>query len=312
MRYIIDKARNRTTHIMIYDDLSEQVRALSSLYRVKPQRLAVVDNLFKVSRIPDKAHRWMLRNDLHCMEDLERAVEMPWETGLKLVDEMLEKISHHRYAMPMSRRRSPEWSGDDGQFDYDRYADGQANFWQSTTRRDVSGQQFLTLVVDTGSCKNHRAEDILWSGIACIVVADTLERHGYSVAVVACNASKEGLIDNASRVACDTLSGVWLKRHDQPLDRSVLVNGTSPWYSRGVMMASPCLLNGLTPDKLFGYQKLLDARLVEYFAPIGYEIIDEIYNEATAIQAVEKLLSKFASPESDKMIIPGHDSGRES
>lgn len=163
-------------------------------------------------------------------DEIKAQANVEWAEGLQIIRDMKEQIERRCVELPppADRRRKRRWSDDGDELDHDRLRSGQ-EFWARCERQTVAGPQTVTLFVGVTASAFRDAKDVLWRGAAAIVLADILERHGYQVEIFGVQN-----VTCAYRNGHDLTQGVCLKRADQPLDTSTLVNALSGWFYRTI------------------------------------------------------------------------------
>jgi hypothetical protein len=155
------------------------------------------------------------------LDEAFAALQTAWTEGIEVVERMGRELDAADLPKPVSRRRKPRFSEDDGdELDYDRLRTGRA-FWRTTRRENTRGPATITVVVDV--CANARVKhhDILWRGAAAVALTKRLEEAGYRVELWAAALSVENYYSTSGFAA------VCLKRPSEPLDESSLINAVS-------------------------------------------------------------------------------------
>lgn len=167
------------------------------------------------------------------LKETEVAALGRWEEGIALVESMAEELRQAlKVAPPKSRRRRTQFSDVDGvELDLDRLRSGQ-DFWRTTRREVTSSPANLTLSVDVAANGNRAPEEIIWRGVAAIVLTEMLEQAGYRVELWAHEAGFDAYTDGT-----DEMIAVCLKSLSDVLDRSTLVNAVSGWFFRTVFFS---------------------------------------------------------------------------
>jgi len=105
-----------------------------------------------------------------------------WEKGR----EYLAAIDLGDVAMPelATTKRVRRWSDDGDEYSRDRFDAGYNECWQTRKRSRVRrGGGTLRITVELGADWTHKAEELIWSGVAALKLADTLEDAGYRVQI---------------------------------------------------------------------------------------------------------------------------------
>lgn len=268
---------SKRTHIIIWDTMSEMVAAVCEK---KPSYVALPTNKSFVGR---KFNSW---------DEIAKACDSVWTEGIELVEAMLAEMANVKLPAPKNIRRRGTWSNDQGDdFDLDRYRSGQ-EFWRTTTRRRTGGPQIITLLVHTGGNAGTSPEALLWRGAACTVLADRLEAAGYRTEIMA--------YDYGERVFCsgdNECQAVWLKRSQDPLNLSTLINGVSGWFFRTIMFGGYSVCPGQTPTKTLGVERVLPDRIKPYLSHERAWVVQQISSKSSAIVAAQGFLSTLAEGE---------------
>lgn len=178
MRHIIEETEKEIDHILVWEDVSEVVRAARSGFR-SGKMTDIFDDPFlirenqargrdsydanrgRIVRLPiteadikNAQYRlrlnqksWLGRDDLQSWDDVVTAVKTPWGPAQELLAEMKAQVKRQEFAVPRMIRRRAAWGNSDGDFDYDRHCAGQEAF-RTVRKRDMTGQQFVTLAVN--------------------------------------------------------------------------------------------------------------------------------------------------------------------
>lgn len=222
------------------------------------------------------------------LADAYAALQTVWTDGIEIVDRMTRELDSTDLPKPVSRRRKPRFSEDDGdELDYDRLRTGRA-FWRTSRRQNTRGPATVTVVVDVcASCRVDH-QDILWRGAAAIALTKRLEEAGYRVELWASMFSKENY-----RNSTNGFVAVCLKRPNEPLDESTLVNAVSGWGFRSLWFQASCLGTKQIHPNL-GYPRAPTAQELDHITPDTNRVLIADawkYEDAVAqvYTAVEKL-----------------------
>lgn len=291
MHYIIDKdidgqqqrARD-ITHIVIWDDVYEQTEAIRKLLKYRtPKSLGV-----KVPPGPS----WCGRTDFRDWDTILKLVTEPWAEGMEVVTDMLEQLEHIELPVPKSIRRRCAWRDNDGDFDLDRFTSGQDAF-RGTVKRDMSGQQFITLAVQIGANGWVGHRDILWRGACAVAMTNILERQGYSVEIIGYDMGLRVFRSGQSLMNC-----TWVKRFEHPFDMSAIINALSAWYFRIINWASYHCVKEQTVSPGFGSEAVANNRILEIATnnPEAWQI-REVWSKEAAIELATKYLTELVDPD---------------
>lgn len=291
MHYIIDKNISGEqehptdiTHIVIWDDVFEQTEAIRKLLKHRtPASLHV--------QVPPK-YSWAGRRDFSNWNEILRLVNEPWEEGLEVVNEMLEELKNIELPVPKSIRRRCAWRDNDGDFDLDRFCSGQDAF-RGTVKRDMSGQQFITLAVQIGANGWVGHRDILWRGAVAVAMTNILEAQGYSVEIIGYDMGKYVFRSMQSLMNC-----TWIKRFEHPFDMAATINGLSAWYFRIINWASYHCVAEQKVSPGFGSEAVASERILEIATnnPEAWQI-REVWSKEAAVKLATHYLTKLIDPE---------------
>ena len=150
-----------------------------------------------------------------------------WEEGQKVFQRFTEDLMAADLPEPKDRRRRVRFHEDDGdELDLDRLRSGQS-YWRQSTRETCEGPQTVTVIADAGAPARYDSMDLLWRGAAAVALTYVLEQKGFRVELWATTCGNRlRNRDNLLVTACR------LKRPEDPLDVSTLINAMSGWYYR--------------------------------------------------------------------------------
>ena len=312
-RYIVEKSPKKLTHVLVYDDITEMAAEVAAMSR--PKLMDHVTDMFDPNYVNEE---WLGRSDLTNWNKIEEACHVPWKWGMDRLQTMRERLSHHEFAEPRVIRRIGQWRDSDGDFNYDRFTSGQDAF-RSVARRDASGQQFVTLVVNTCANCYVSAEQLIWRGMGAIAACEVLEAAGYGVEIVGAisvqdshypegsfvsRAEKESL---GYREVSQRMKGreqddfavlTWVKRADQPIDEAALINAVSPWFFRTVSFGAFGVIPNRVVDECLGRSINLRPAHLSYILGEGqhsYEIIEGTFGELQTVDLTNRVLNKFSN-----------------
>jgi hypothetical protein len=234
--------------------------------------------------------RWVGR-PIANREELNQFATAVWSEGMDMLDAARSRVDAANVPAPRNRRRRArfdEFDGDD--ICLDRLRDG-APFWRTTQRETTSGPASITIAIQQGGGAVRSADELVWRGIAAIVLTELLEAAGYRVCLVAYGASA-GTFDDGT----DSFYSVELKRESDPLDVVSMVNALSGWAFRvpglGVMGSSTTRLT----NHHYGRMHDIDA---EQFATLNRSaadvLINNVWDEFAAVELIETTLERIQS-----------------
>ncbi len=283
----------RKTHLMIWESVNENVEAVLKYADAHGGAIGAVALANAAGGWSDgfdgnSPATWLGRSDLISWGDVDEAVKSPWQRGLDAVEGMLEDIAQVELPVPRSIKRCLAWDESSGDFDLDQYMSGKP-FWRGANRRNMSGQQFITLVASVGGNRKTKPTSLLWRGAAACAMAKILEDQGYSVEILAYDYGVDTLIGR------DLVQAVWIKRAEDVLDLSALVNAVSAWYFRLVSFASYYLVPGQCPTYGFGRAQDAPARLLDLVVPDSeFWRIEDVFSRTSAVALVVKFLGTLS------------------
>ncbi len=263
-------------HVLIWDDVSENVRAV--------EKAALEDNLKHMDAdcfLEELTGRGGITNWAEaCL-----AVEKPWEEGIEIVQGMIETLERSELVPPHSIRRTPTWNDQDGDFDLDRFTGGDPYF-RGVAKRDVTGQQFVTILVQVGANANASPHRMLWRGATAIALTHLLEAEGYSCEILIYDYSWR--IFNSGR---NLMTACWVKKAHHHLDISALTVAVSGWYQRVITWATYGMIQGQTPSRGFGKERKVPEHLIRHLTTDeNYMKIEDVWSLADAKFACGKFL----------------------
>lgn len=160
-------------------------------------------------------------------DEVEKTADELWQEGMEVLDMYLRKLETEAIPEIKSHARKTQWSWEEGdEFDPDRAAAGLPP-WRKFVREESTGPTEVTIITDTTTPATMDHLDILWRGAAALAMAKILEDKGYKTNIWVVNGSQ--LFDRRSTGICTACE---LKRCQDPLDMSTLVNTISGWYYR--------------------------------------------------------------------------------
>lgn len=283
---------------------------------------------------PGDLMRWFGRSDLKDWPHLRRELTAVWKPGLDRVERLLTRLESIPFKPPRDLRRKNVWRDDgEGDFDLDRFCDGQPA-WRGPNRREVIGRQFLTFVVDVAANCNTSADDLYWRAATTIAAARHLEEFGYGVEVLAaanlmdCLYPPKYTIENAETeddnerndwegrqfgiwrekqrvpggVRQDVTACVWVKRPDDPLDLGLMIAACSPWFFRLGIFGLCGLIPGGFARPTLGHAVQLELDRVDELSGSGGPdrervALANVWSEKEAAQLLTETLKRFAEPE---------------
>lgn len=210
-------------HLFKFDSITDMVE---NTLQVIEERKHLVWTQKRIEGLNDS--QWIGRS-FDSFADVAKAVNQPWEEGLQIIDQMLDKLHDLHLPVPQSRRRVARWNEDHGDdLDIDRLRAGQP-YWRSSEREIRTGPQNVTIIAAMGATQNWHPMQMIWRGAAAIVLTELLERAGYRVDLWGGRTGTNVYTDKSWQCFA-----VQLKRPEDPLDRSAVVNAVSGWFYRTI------------------------------------------------------------------------------
>ena len=294
MRRLIVETPSRSgkaerNHVMIFDDVMDHAAIIQE---------AVANRVINWNTSQwepfTRGRDWYGRTDLKSWEDVCRAVFLPWEEGIKILEGMAEKVRHVELRTPTTLRRRTVPNDSDGEFCYDRFASAQPEYWLAPNRRDMSGSQFVSLILQTGANCGTRADAIFWRGVAATLIAEVMEREGYVVEITKVNMFYQCCENRTGRRESVT-SVATVKASDQPIDYADLASVVSPWYFRTLDFATAHIAPETETQPGIGRVVEPTPELVAEIYP-GYSpvFITDVWNEQTCIEKIDAVLKMFS------------------
>ena len=158
-------------------------------------------------------------------EDVQKKLKEAWEKGIVTMKQFVERLRNTPMPEIKDHMIRTTFSTEGDEVDFDRLMAGQPAHFRKTERREKSGPTEMTIVIDTSTPYWVNPDDILWRGAAAIALTQILEEKGYKVELWVINGS------NLYREV-NVMTACRLKRPQDPLDVSTLINTVSGWFYR--------------------------------------------------------------------------------
>lgn len=160
-------------------------------------------------------------------EELQEMQTKAWDHGIDVLTAAVERLRKESIPDLKDHRRKTTFSMDEGdEVDPEKMMQGEA-YWRQATREDHEGPTEVTVITDTTTECGKDSDDILWRGAVAIALAIVLEEKGYKVELWVANGS-----NLFARKSTAVMTACCLKRPQDPLDISTLVNTVSGWFYR--------------------------------------------------------------------------------
>lgn len=128
-----------------------------------------------------------------------------------------------------------EFDGDD--MNYDRLLEGFPAMRKRVKQHGIGSGRLVNIYVVISENCNVGYEEMLNKAFTAMQIVDTLESFGYRVAVWACDATRDrsGSYNGVTDVNYQVM--VCLKKHEDSLNKPLIMNGISPWFFRYFLFA---------------------------------------------------------------------------
>jgi hypothetical protein len=245
----------------------------------------------RVTRIATSESSEFIGRHFESWSDLLAQANANWAQGQEIIARILEEMAGCELPAPTSVRRRARWAEDGDELDNDRLRAGQQDCWRAMARQSCRQPRTISIVVNVVTPGSRDSQEVMWRGAAGVVLANILEQAGYWVEFWAAEYGH-----NTYRDGLPVLQAVCVKRADQPLDLSTLVNTISGWFYRTVFFQSyhthavkpvpgygPC---GTITEKTECVRELTGNGEVV--------VIDGIWSRAGAISKVRQVIEQLA------------------
>lgn len=162
-------------------------------------------------------------------EKLVARSQRSWAEGQYILQEFIQRLKKIELPELRSYQRRTSFNEFEGdEVDYDKLRSGQA-YWRQSSREVHSGSKEVTIVTDASTKGSIPAQDILWRGAAALALTHILEEKGYNVELWIVDGTSHPYEDNP---IVNLILGCCLKRPQDPIDQSTLLNSMSGWFYR--------------------------------------------------------------------------------
>lgn len=219
--------------------------------------------------------------DLPTWDSALNALKQPWEYGLEVVERFANELQEVEVGLKHRQRRIKFREDDGDELDLDRLRAGQT-YWRSCEREDTEGPGPITVVIDVGALGSVSSKNMLWRGGAAIALVRVLEERGHQVEVLAVTSGRNRFVEDTER----TVTVTTIKRVEDALDISCLVNVVSGWFYRTVGFATFVML-----------AREIGTRHSEYCgasSPMVKSELDQVAKDAVYISGVYSFESAMA------------------
>lgn len=128
-----------------------------------------------------------------------------------------------------------EFDGDD--LNYDRLLEGFPAMRKRTKIHGIGSGRIINIYVVISENCNITASEMLNKACTAMQIVDMLENLGYRVAVFACDSTLDRLGKWRDETEIRYEVRVCLKKHEDCLNKGLILNGISPWFFRYFMFA---------------------------------------------------------------------------
>lgn len=279
-------------YIKHYASVSEMIASCTDAWELKHRFHGdtSTESLQRESFIGRKFSDW---------EDIVEACKHAKQEDLQTIQGMMNEIAGADVPSPTNRKRRRIRSEDGGDdIDYDRLHGGESEFWIDTIRKQVSGTQTLTIMVNVAGSRDVPFNDLFWRGAAAVALADKLENAGYRVEIIAASLLTHLYMKrkNSKRGEGYSFISTRLKEAQDPLDIDALAVATSGWFFRSVHFQGHAVC-GKPLIEHIGYPCHLretDSKVQEAVGH-GSRLIslDDIFDKKSAVDFIKKTLMEI-------------------
>jgi hypothetical protein len=268
-------------HTHIYESVEQMLAACNQAVvngKIAPRVTRIADSLDFIGR---QFESW---------SELLAQANANWPEGQEIIARMVEEMAGCELPAPTSVRRRARWAEDGDELDNDRLRAGQQDCWRAMARQSCRQPRAIAVVVNVSANAHREPSKILWRGAAAAVVANLLEQAGYQVEFWAAEYGEGAYEDGVP-----DFQAVCVKRADQPLDLSTLINTVSGWFLRTVFFQA-YHTDALEPNAGYGASLPItnDSECVrELIGNAEAVVIDGIWNRAAALAKVREVIEQL-------------------
>jgi hypothetical protein len=244
----------------------------------------------RVTRIATSESSEFIGRHFESWSDLLAQANANWAEGQEIIARMLDEMAGCELPAPTSVRRRARWAEDGDELDSDRLRAGQQDCWRAMARQSCSQPRTISVIVNVVTPGSRDSQEVMWRGGAGVVLANLLEQAGYRVEFWATEYGHDTYRDGLP-----TLQAVCVKRADQPLDLSTLVNTISGWFYRTVFFQS-YHTDAVKPVPGYGPCGTVteNTECVRELTGNGQAVvIDGIWNRAAALAKVREVIEQL-------------------
>jgi hypothetical protein len=264
------------THYRSYESMADLVEATTAAGTWRERETGSEGQRWRANP------RWVGRS-FDSWPEVCEAINSLWPEGVAAVEGMLADLRSVELPRPVSRKRRPRWSADQGdEIEPDRLRAGQEP-WRELHRESVGAPQHITVVAQVGARCSADPASLLWRGAAAIALADLLEAAGYRVTLALASRAKAAYANGD-----DSYRHVTLKRADQPVDAASLVNAVSAWCYRTVWLDEHAA-QGLRMSDNYGITSAVSGSAPDELRNAVW--VEDVYSRQEALALVRRVVA---------------------
>lgn len=166
-----------------------------------------------------------------CLEDIKKN-KYGWKEGLEKVEELDAEFN-----LGGSTRSYiyDEFDGDD--INYDRLLDGFPAMRKRVKKHGIGSGRLINIYVVISENCSVDANSMINKAFTAFKIVDLLENIGYRVAIYSCDYTEDPSGSYKGEKGVKYSLEVCLKRHEDSLNKALVLNGISPWFFRYYMFA---------------------------------------------------------------------------
>lgn len=238
-----------------------------------------------MTTIPNEA-RWIgrpFKNLIHACNSIQEL----WPQGMKTYERIINQLHDENITPPKSLKRRAVWNEDDGtEVSIDRLREGNP-YMRHTRREHRPGPVSVTILSSIAASAYQDTDDIIYRGAASICLTELLEKSGYRVELWNVHHARDSYSNKM-----DALISTCLKRGNDPLDVSTLINVNSGWAFRTVWFGSMFYPDNKLSNG-YGFPGALKG--MEEYISMDQQIIlcEGIWNHSEAVRWIREEISKL-------------------
>lgn len=279
MQYeILPSVWGRPLHGIKFESLAEQFDEIAAKMGESTGHISLSDSEF----VGRSFRNW---------KSVGEALSSEWREGMDIYDKMIAELRDAEMPKPRNIRRRRVYSEDGGdEVNIDLLRAG-LPFWETTHRDARPGPLSVTIVVNMTTLASRNYREVLWRGVAAVCLTEILERSGYRVELWSAD-----LVSVHSFNGCDDgfCCATTLKRGQETLDPSTIINAVSGWVHRTMNFGSFYLVPNKTPHHGFGRPQSMEKNVLNWITPDEQALaVDDVWNYNDAVAWVRKQLQQF-------------------